>query len=68
MESFGNIDSQKWKNACSHVCTFEEKYWKKDNIQCKEVNPIVINLGDDSSDSEWDDLDCDEETEDYEYC
>ena len=75
-ESFAQIDGKKWKNACKHVCSVEQQYWKKDNIQGAEVNPIIIRLGDFSSDDdeeEEEDSLCDdvvsdgEDTEEYEY-
>ena len=50
----------------------KKTFWKKDNIQSKEVEPVVIRLGessDDDTDSSSDRVDSEnDDTEDYEYC
>ena len=50
-ESFGIIDHN-WKNHCEHVKSVEHQYWSRDNIQPARINPIIINLNDESSDDE----------------
>ena len=74
-EAFARIDSVKWTKAYEHVCSLEQVYWKKDNIQSKEIEPIIIRLGNDSSEcdsSDSDETECEsigegDDTEDYEY-
>ena len=72
LDSFAKIGHTNWKNACEHVCDIEKTFWKKDNIQSKEVEPVVIRLGessDDDTDSSSDRVDSEnDDTEDYEYC
>lgn len=52
-KSFETVNHN-WKSHCEHVKSVENQYWKRDNIQPDRINPIIINLNDDSSDDEDD--------------
>ncbi|KAF2901916.1 hypothetical protein ILUMI_04272 [Ignelater luminosus] len=55
-EAVGTITAQKWKNCIQHVQNnIEQKMWDLDNIIEIHVKPLIINVGEDSSTSEWDD-------------
>ena len=46
-EAFDNISVEDWKNAVQHAISEEEHSWKVDNI-LEEMEPIIINLNDES--------------------
>ncbi|KAF2890818.1 hypothetical protein ILUMI_15355, partial [Ignelater luminosus] len=52
----GTITVEKWKNCIQHVQNnTEQKKWDLDNVIEIHVEPLIINVGEDSSTSEWDD-------------
>ena len=60
-EGISNIDKTKCAKACDHVLGFESLYWKRDNIQGQLIQPVVIELGNESDDETEDDSDDDED-------
>ncbi|KAF2888189.1 hypothetical protein ILUMI_17984 [Ignelater luminosus] len=55
-EAVGTITAQKWKNCIQHVQNnIDQKMWDLDNVIEIHVEPLIINVGEDSSTSEWDD-------------
>ncbi|KAF2899675.1 hypothetical protein ILUMI_06502 [Ignelater luminosus] len=55
-KSVGTITAQKWKNCIQHVKNnIEQKLWDLDNVIEIHVKPLIINVGEDSSTSKWDD-------------
>ena len=47
---FQKITKESWRKACQHVLKIEEEWWKRDNIQAKTVQPVVIHISDDDDD------------------
>ena len=41
-----------WQSVCEHVKKIEAKYWASDNLCESEVEKLVINLAEDSSNEE----------------
>ena len=58
-KAFASVSASKWESSCKHVIKIEKEYWSRDNIQPARVNPIIINLDDDSSDEGEDEDDSD---------
>ena len=59
--AFQQIDATKWKNACAHVQSVEELYWKKDNLQADTVNRVIIHISENDDDSDnSDETECEE--------
>ncbi|KAF2881628.1 hypothetical protein ILUMI_24540 [Ignelater luminosus] len=55
-KAVGTITAQKWKNCIQHVKNnIEQKLWDLDNVIEIHVKPLIINVGEDSSTSKWDD-------------
>ncbi|KAF2889637.1 hypothetical protein ILUMI_16536 [Ignelater luminosus] len=52
----GTITAQKLENCIQHVQNnIEQKMWDLDNVIEIHVEPLIINVREDSSTSEWDD-------------
>jgi transposase len=50
-EGFGHVTVENWRNYVRHVKEIEAKMWRADEIQ-DNIDPLIINLGDDSSSAE----------------
>lgn len=62
-EEFKKIGVEEWKKRCDHVIKVEDKYFERE-IQTdlySEINPIVINPGEDSTDESSSDEESNEE-------
>lgn len=51
-QAVGNVSAENWKNAIRHAQGEEEKLWRLDDLMDIVVEPLIINVGDDSSSSE----------------
>ncbi|XP_072386551.1 uncharacterized protein [Diabrotica undecimpunctata] len=54
LEAVNNVKPENWEKAVNHTIKEEEKMWKLDNITDKMIEPVIINLGSESSSSESD--------------
>jgi hypothetical protein len=50
-EGFDRVTVENWRNYVQHVKEIEAKMWRADEIQ-DNIDPLIINLGDDSSSAE----------------
>jgi len=63
-ESVQDVTPTQWSNYVAHVMKEELKYWDLDNLMEEIVEPFIINVGEDSSDSETDFSDNESEAND----
>lgn len=63
-QGLASITPADWKKSCKHVIDIEDKFWQTDQYM-EEVEPLVIQANNDSSDDDSDDTDdeADEEME-----
>lgn len=54
MSAIKHVTSENWLNAIKHVEKIIQEYWDKDPIIESTIEPLIINLQDDSDDSEED--------------
>ena len=57
-----NITPQLWESCCRHVTDLENDYWRKDGL-LDDLDPVVVNIGSDSEDSDYNDDDDDDQTQ-----
>lgn len=50
-EVFNSISVDMWKNSCKHVEKIEKEYYERGSILYDQIDSLIINLGEDSSDS-----------------
>ena len=50
-EAIGKVTPTMWERFCAHTEKVEEMYWKKDRL-IKDVEEIMLNVGDDDDDSD----------------
>ena len=48
LRTTANLTPRNWEKAIEHVQKEEEKMWRTDHLMERAVEPIIINLGDDS--------------------
>ena len=48
-DGFKTITAERWWSVCEHVKKVEATYWARDNLCESEVEKLVINLAEDSS-------------------
>lgn len=62
-EAIASVTPSDWEKYCKHVIDIENKYWESDYMM-EEVEPLIIPLGAEESDSENDSDTEDEDTDD----
>lgn len=50
-QAFNSITAEDWKNSCRHVMKIEKEYFDRGSHLYTDMEKVVINLQDDSSDS-----------------
>ena len=48
-DGFKTITAERWRSVCEHVKKVEAKYWARDHLCESEVEKLIINLAEDSS-------------------
>ena len=48
-DGFKTITAERWRPVCEHVKKVEAKYWARDHLCESEVEKLIINLAEDSS-------------------
>ena len=51
-DGFKTITAERWRSVCEHVKKVEAKYWARDHLCESEVEKLIINLAEDSSNEE----------------
>lgn len=51
---FQRITRDRWRNACRHVEELEEKWGRRDNVQSRPVEPVIVHLSDSDTDTDTD--------------
>lgn len=48
-EAFSSITPETWKNCCHHVETLEKEYYERGRSLYRDIDELIIRLGDDNS-------------------
>ena len=59
-EALAAVTPEQWKNACKHCHQLVDQFWETDGLQEQVMEDVVIQLGNDSSDSEDDPMEVEE--------